>query len=301
MRPGALPGVLPGMGDPVLPADDSTGVDLHAHSHCSDGRLSPAQLVERAAAAGVRMLALTDHDTTEGLAAARAAADGLRLTLVDGVEISACWRSQGVHVLGLWIDPDATALQRGLSGQATLRRERIAEMGARLDRLRLPGTELAATVLAAPGVVTRTHLAAAMVGAGLVKHAAEAFHRYLGQGKPAYRRAQWPDLGQVIEWIRGAGGHAVLAHPMRYRLSGGARRRLIADFAAGGGTALEVVSGSNPGQAMLAAAELARQFGLAGTVGSDFHDPNLSWNPLGRLAKLPHCIEPLWTRAAQHQ
>jgi len=277
------------------------GIDLHTHSHCSDGALSPAQLVERAAAAGVRMLALTDHDTTEGLAAARAAAAPLGLRLVDGVEISACWRSQTVHVLGLWIDPSAPALQQALSRQATLRRERLAEMCARLTQLRLPGAELHAELRALPGIATRMHLARAMARAGLVKHAADAFHRYLGQGKPAYRRTQWPDMDAVIGWVRAAGGHAVLAHPMRYRLSAGARRRLIADFTTQGGGALEVISGSNPGQTPETAAELARQFGLRGSVGSDFHDPNLPWNPLGRLAKLPARIEPLWTLTPTHQ
>lgn len=275
----------------------SAGVDLHVHSDRSDGTLTPGQLVERAAAAGVQMLALTDHDTTDGLAAARTAAAALDLELVDGVEISASWRSQTVHVLGLWIDPAAPALREGLARLARLRHERLAGMCMRLRRLRLPGTELAAALRELPGVPTRTHLAAALVRAGLVRDIGDAFRRYLGHGRPAYQRTLWPPMEEVVGWIRSAGGHAALAHPMRYRMSSGARRQLVAAFTDQGGTALEVVSGSHPGQALEAAAELARQYSLSGTVGSDFHDPALPWNPLGRLAKLPPDIEPLWARA----
>lgn len=262
--------------------------------------MPPAQLVERAAESGVRMLALTDHDTIDGLDEARSAAFRLGIALVDGVEMSANWRSQSVHVLGLWIDPTDRALRQALSGQVDLRRARMAGMCARLSRLRMPGAELEARVNARPGVPTRTHLAAAMVDVGLVPDMATAFRRHLGQGKPGYLRSQWPAMEQVVRWVRGAGGHAVLAHPLRYRLSSGARRQLVAEFAACGGTGLEVVSGSNPGQAVDTAAELACAFGLSGTAGSDFHDPNLPWNPLGRLAKLPARVNPLWTSALKH-
>ncbi|MBS0399904.1 MAG: PHP domain-containing protein [Proteobacteria bacterium] len=286
------------MSESDVPLHD--GIDLHSHSHCSDGILSPARLVERAAASGARMLALTDHDTLDGLDEARTAASRLGLALVDGVEISAGWRSQSVHVLGLWIDPTHRALQQALCRQIDLRRARLSAMCAKLTRLRMPGTELEAWVHARPGVPTRTHLATAMVEAGLVPNMATAFHRYLGQGKPGHLRSQWPAMEQVVGWVRGAGGHAVLAHPLRYRLSAGARRRLVAEFATCGGAGLEVVSGSNPGQAIETAAELACTFGLAGTAGSDFHDPNLPWNPLGRLAKLPARVKPLWTSALEH-
>lgn len=246
------------------------------------------------------MLALTDHDTIDGLDEARSAALRLGLELVDGVEISARWRSQGVHVLGLWIDPTDRALQQMLSGQVGLRQTRLAGMCAKLARLRLPGAELEARVHAGAGVPTRTHLAKAMVDAGLVANTAMAFHRYLGQGKPGYVHSPWPSMEQVVGWVRAAGGHAVLAHPMRYRLSAGARRQLVGEFATCGGAGLEVVSGSNPGQAIETAAELACTFGLSGTAGSDFHDPNLPWNPLARLAKLPVRVKPLWTSAPKH-
>jgi predicted metal-dependent phosphoesterase TrpH len=273
---------------------EEAGIDLHTHSHCSDGSLAPEELVERAKACGVRMLALTDHDTLAGLEQARTAAERLNMRLVPGVEISASWRHQSIHVLGLWIDPASSALGAALDAQADRRRARMRGMCAALGKLRLPGDELLAAVEAHPGIPTRTHLAAAMVQQGHVRRTQDAFRKYLGRGRPGYVAADWPALEEVVGWVRAAGGEACLAHPARYLLSSGGRKRLAADFAAAGGTALEVVSGGNGAQNAAGCAALALAFGLRGSVGSDFHGPQLAWNPLGRLAKLPPGIDPVW-------
>jgi predicted metal-dependent phosphoesterase TrpH len=270
-------------------------IDLHSHSNCSDGALSPTALVERAAAAGVQVLALTDHDTVEGVAEAEAGAGRSGLVLVPGVEISASWRAQAIHVLGLWIDPAAPALRRSLASQADLRRVRMRRICARLSKLGLPGETLLAQVEAQVGLPTRAHLAHAMTAAGQVGSPAEAFRRYLGHGKVAHVAAGWPPLADVVGWIIAAGGVAAIAHPIRYALSAGARRRMLTDFAAAGGTALEVVSGGGAQHAD-ACAMLATRFGLQGSIGSDFHDPAVPWNPLGRLSKLPDCVTPVWRR-----
>jgi predicted metal-dependent phosphoesterase TrpH len=269
-------------------------IDLHTHSEWSDGALTPAQLIARAKLAGVDRLALTDHDTIGGLEIAQTAAGQMGLDLICGVEISALWRAQTVHVLGLWIDPASLQLRANLAAQTDRRRDRMRRMCERLAKLGLPGPALLQMVENQPGVPTRTHLAAALVAQGHVRTSADAFQRYLGEGKAAYRRAQWPLLSDVLDWIRSAGGKACLAHPMRYRVSSGARRQLICDFVRGGGAALEVVSGNNASQHIETCAELAVKFDLAGSVGSDFHDPKLPWNPLGRLAKLPARVKPLW-------
>ena len=274
---------------------DAAGIDLHTHSHCSDGSLAPGELVERAANSGVRMLALTDHDTLAGLAEARATADRLGIRLVPGVEISASWRHQSIHVLGLWIDPASSALAAALSAQAERRRVRMRRMCAALSRARLPGDELLAAVEAYPGVPTRSHLAAELMQQGHVRRTQDAFRKYLGRGRPAHVAADWPALEEVVGWVREAGGDACLAHPARYALSSGGRKRLASDFAMAGGTALEVVSGGNGAQNAAACAALALAFGLRGSVGSDFHGPQLAWNPLGRLAKLPAGIDPVWS------
>ncbi len=275
-------------------------IDLHMHSTRSDGSLEPAELVERAAAAGIELLALTDHDTIGGLDEAHTAASRAGIEFAPGVEISATWRFQVIHVLGLWIDPASAALRGALERQTDRRRIRMRKMCAALSKLRLPGDELLAAVQANPGVPTRSHLAAALESGGHVRRAEDAFRKYLGRGKPGYVPADWPALEEVVGWIRGAGGIASLAHPMRYALSSGGRNRLLTDFTAAGGGAIEVVSGGNGTQQRCACAALARRHGLQGSLGSDFHDPQLAWNPLGRLAKLPDGIDPVWaTRSAR--
>jgi predicted metal-dependent phosphoesterase TrpH len=273
---------------------ETLAIDLHTHSNCSDGSLTPAELVERAAAAGVRILALTDHDTVAGVADAASAAGAKGIELVPGVEISASWRAQAIHVLGLWIDPASGPLRQQLDAQAVRRRLRMRKICARLSLLDLPGGDLLAVVEAQPGLPTRAHLADALRAGGHVARTDDAFRKYLGKGKPAHVAADWPALAEVVAWIHAAGGVASLAHPARYALSAGARRQLLSDFAAAGGTALEVVTGANGTQHVEASAMLAVKFGLTGSVGSDFHSPQQTWNPLGRSLKLPDCVIPVW-------
>jgi predicted metal-dependent phosphoesterase TrpH len=273
---------------------DGATVDLHTHSICSDGSLAPAELVQRATAAGVDVLALTDHDTIAGLEEAQQAAARARIRLVPGVELSASWRSQSIHVLGLWIDPGSARLQGMLATQADRRRVRMRRICSALSKLGLPGAALLAAVEANPGLPTRSHLAEALLAGGHVSRADDAFRKYLGAGRAAHFAAEWPALAEVVAWIRDAGGIASLAHPVRYALSAGARRQLLADFVAAGGGALEVVTGGNGAQHSETCAMLAVKFGLLGSIGSDFHDPQRTWNPLGRLAKLPDCVVPVW-------
>lgn len=269
-------------------------IDLHTHSDRSDGALSPQELLVRAAAAGIKVLALTDHDTTAGLESAAHAATDLGVHLVPGVEISAAWRSQGIHVLGLWIDPESGLLRQALAGQAERRRSRLRAICAQLSSKGLPGEQLRADVEARAELPTRTHLAAALVDGGFVRRPQDAFRLYLGRGRAAQLATDWPPLAEVVAWIRAAGGIASLAHPARYALSATAKRRLLTEFTAAGGAAIEVVSGANAAHHVETCAALATQFGLAGSVGSDFHGPQLPWNPLGRLAKLPQGVIPAW-------
>jgi 3',5'-nucleoside bisphosphate phosphatase len=269
-------------------------IDLHTHSNCSDGSLTPAELVERAAAAGVNVLALTDHDTIAGVREAQTAATVAGIRIVPGVELSAAWRSQAIHVLGLWIDPTAPKFLERLESQAERRRTRMHKICARLGKLGLPGDVLLAAVEAQPGLPTRAHLAEALVAGGHVARADDAFRKYLGKGKAAHFAAEWPPLADIVAWIREAGGVAALAHPARYSLSSGARRQMLTEFAAAGGTAIEVVTGGNGAQHVEASAMLALKYGLTGSIGSDFHNPQHTWNPLGRLAKLPDSVVPVW-------
>lgn len=272
-------------------------IDLHTHSHHSDGTLPPAALVALAAARGVAVLALTDHDTTAGVPEAEAASREAGMRFVPGVEITAGWRGQEIHVVGLGIDTASVPLQAHLHALVAARRTRIASIGARLARQRhFNGRDPAQHVLQSAAVPTRTHLARALVKAADAKTTQDAFDRWLGRGRPGHVPQQWPEVEAAISVIRAAGGHAVLAHPHRYKLSSGALGALCSGFREAGGAAMEVsLPAMSPNDATRLA-RLARQHGLAGTAASDFHEPGLPWRPLGRFAKLPEGIEPLLPR-----
>ncbi len=270
-------------------------IDLHAHSHCSDGLLSPTALVELFASAGVRLFALTDHDTVAGLAEAAAAAAAHDLVHVPGIELSAAWEGRALHVVGLGIDPEAPALAVAIEALGALRRTRAAAIAARLDRAGLPGTA-ALERLAGPVAPTRTHFARELVALGAVADVPAAFSRFLARGRPAHVAAEWPALEATVAAITAAGGVAVLAHPLRYPLSAGQRRRLVQDFRGVGGTAIEVVTGGAAPAQIEAALGLALRAGLEGSVGSDCHDPSLAWHRPDRLAKLPGAVTPVWNR-----
>jgi len=278
-----------------------TLIDLHTHSRYSDGVLAPAELVGLAAQRGVAMLALTDHDTTAGLDEARAVAERAGMRFIDGVEITAGWRGQEIHIVGLALDPASTALQQHLAHLLEMRRERITAIGARLarhPRLRDAGRDIAAEVLSQATVPTRAHLARALVAAGMAASTQDAFDRWLGRGTSGHVPQQWPGVDAAIAAILAAGGHAVLAHPQRYKLSAGALGNLCGEFRAHGGAALELSLPSLSPNDQDRLARLARAHGLAGSVGSDFHEPGLPWRPVGRFAKLPAGIEPLHARFA---
>lgn len=272
-------------------------IDLHTHSTHSDGTIAPRELVALAAARKVKVLALTDHDTTAGLAEARSAAQEAGMQFINGVEITAGWRGQEIHVVGLDIDPLNAGLVAHLAQLLQLRRIRVAAIGERLRRSSsFRDLDPTAAVLESAAVPTRTHVARAIVALGLAKNTQDAFDRWLGRGCKGYVPQEWPELASTVTVIRAAGGHAVLAHPHRYKLSSGALDNLCAEFSACGGSALEVsLPATSPNDAARLA-RLARKHALAGSAGSDFHEPGLPWRPLGRFAKLPDGIEPLLAR-----
>jgi predicted metal-dependent phosphoesterase TrpH len=267
-------------------------VDLHTHSHCSDGVLAPAALVALAAQRAVGLLALTDHDTAAGCEEARAACLAHGVAFVPGVELSSVWREREIHVVGLALDPAHAPFGAHCALLLALRRQRVAAIGERLQRAGLPGTQLAQEALASPAP-TRAHLARGLVASGIADSVQQAFDRWLRRGRPGHVAAPWPPLAVAVRCIVQAGGVAVLAHPQRYRVSSGGLSELLAEFKAAGGAGLEV---SLPGMAPHDAdrlATLARRYELAGSIGSDFHEPGVPWRPLGRFAKLPDRITPI--------
>lgn len=271
--------------------------DLHTHTTCSDGALTPAELIDRALARGVGTLAITDHDTVAAwpLATARAAARTLgNLELVCGIELSARWGSLEVHVVGLNIAPEAPVLQDGIAQQREARDERARRIAHRLARRRIPEPLAGARRHAKDGIIGRPHFAAHLVDCGAVPDRKTAFKRFLGQGKVGDVRTQWPDLCTVVGWIHAAGGQAVLAHPLKYNISATKRRALLTAFCDAGGDAVEVVSGHQHADMTAHMATLCRQFDLAGSTGSDFHSPQHSWSDLGRGLELPRSVTPVW-------
>ncbi|MBV7387682.1 PHP domain-containing protein [Pasteurellaceae bacterium TAE3-ERU1] len=268
--------------------------DLHCHSNASDGVLSPADVVARAAEQGVQTLALCDHDTTAGLNAAREAAAAHNITLITGVEISTLWQNRGIHIVGLNFDDTHPAMTALLREQARLREARAIEIGEKLAKCGLPDAYQGAKQLAG-GEVTRAHYARLLVQAGKVKNETQAFKRYLGQGKSAHVSANWCAMAQAVEVIHQAGGLAVCAHPLRYPLTRKWLLRLLNDFKAAGGDGVEVAhSGQSPDQRHNLGA-IVQEMGLLASAGSDFHFP-CGWVELGKNLWLPEGVTPIWTR-----
>jgi predicted metal-dependent phosphoesterase TrpH len=277
----------------------STLIDLHTHTHHSDGVLSPAELVARAAARHVSVLALTDHDTMKGCEAAQEACRAAGIRFIPGTELTAGWRGQEIHVVGLAPRPDDPSLRAYLDDVLARRRARIEAIGAKLRTERtLGGFDPAGAVLAGTAVPTRMHVARALVELGHARSTQDAFDRYLARRTPGYVPQEWPALEAAVSAIASAGGMAVLAHPHRYKLSNGALRELCGLFREVGGDGMEVsIAGQSPND-LSRLARLARATGLAGSVASDFHEPGMPWRPVGRSDKLPEGVEPLLARLA---
>lgn len=274
--------------------------DLHCHSTVSDGLLTPTELVARAAERGVKILALTDHDDLGGLAEAARAAAQHDMQLINGVEISVSWRSHTVHIVGLHINPEDAVLKAGLESIRAGRGARAKLMAESLARSGIGGAlEGAYRYAANPGIIGRTHFARFLVESGHAKDVRSVFKNYLVKGKPGYVAHQWATLADAIQWIRGSGGVAVLAHPGRYTagkkpMGRTTLRELLAEFAELGGQGLEVVSGSHTPPQYAEFARYATEFGLLSSCGSDFHGPGESYRDLGRLPDLPLECQPVW-------
>jgi len=285
--------------------------DLHAHTFYSDGALTPTELVARAAANGVQVLALTDHDVTDGVPEAQTAALQAGITLVPGVEISVTWPgnrscvsgtsaihggrgAQTVHVVGLQTDITNPELQAGLARLREFRDWRAEEIGRRLAKAGIPGATKDARCRAQRGLVSRTHFAQFLVAAGYATDVRSVFKKYLVRGKPGHVPGAWAGLDEAIGWIRAAGGQAVLAHPARYRITATRLKKLLSEFRDAGGVAIEVVSGSHSRDEIFRFAQLANSFGLLASTGSDFHTPQNCYMDLGRLPRMPDGCTPVW-------
>ncbi|MDD5274993.1 MAG: PHP domain-containing protein [Methylovulum sp.] len=268
--------------------------DLHCHSTASDGALSPTAVVQRAHQQGVTALALTDHDTTDGLAEAQCCAATTGIKLITGIELSTNWQNKCFHIVGLGINPAYPSLQEATRNLQNVRLERAEKIADKLAKKHITGAFDAVKKAAGSGMITRTHFADFLVSQHHVDSQQEAFDRYLAKGKPAYVATAWADLALAVSWITGSGGVAVLAHPLRYQLTASWMKRLLAAFKEAGGQGLEVITGRTNPDEIRVAANYAARFQLAGSTGSDFHSPANQWVELGRLAPLPSTVTPVW-------
>ena len=268
--------------------------DLHSHSYFSDGDLSPSQLVEKAAENSITHLALTDHDTLDGLAEARRAAQKTDVTIINGIELSCTWEGLLVHIVGLNVDPSNKTLQAAVKDNKA---RRLVRAEAMFEDLEQNGIDVKASVeqqISGRGVPTRPHFATALVEQGYAKDKKQAFKRYLVKGKPGYIPMRWPNLESVGKAITASGGVAVLAHPMRYKLTRTKLSWLIKDMVAANIRGIEICTASTDKQQVAMLADLAIKFQLFGSIGSDFHSEHQPWAKLGKVEPLPSSLTPVW-------
>ena len=270
-------------------------VDFHSHTKCSDGGLTPIELVNRAVNFQIDVLAITDHDTVAALDIANQYInqENLPLTLIEGIEISTAWQGFEIHIVGLNIDKNHPALTRLIDLQQKAREERALAIGEKLAKCGLYDVYQQAKARAGEGSITRAHFAKVMYENGDVSTMQKAFDKYIGKGKRAYVKPNWCSIAQAIEVIHQAGGAAVMAHPIRYDLSAKWLRRLIVDFKEANGDALETVLPQMNNEQRQRMLNYCLEYDLHASLGSDFHYPS-KWSDLGRNLTLPERSKPVW-------
>ena len=274
-------------------------IDLHCHSHCSDGSLSPQTLIDRAVNYQIAVLAITDHDTLDGFYIAQdyISKKNIPIKLISGLEISTSWQGFEIHIVGLNIDVEHRAIQQLIANQQQAREDRATSIGEKLAKCGFPDAYQEAKKLAAQGSITRAHFAKVLYQQGHVSTMQKAFDKYLGKKgrnvQPAYVKPTWCSIEEAVTAIHAAGGTAVMAHPIRYDLSTKWLKRLIVHFKESHGDGLEVVLPQMNPQQRQTMLNYCQEYQLYASTGSDFHHPN-KWSDLGRNLILPDGAKPIW-------
>lgn len=269
-------------------------IDLHCHSNFSDGSLTPLELLEKAISSGITMLALTDHDTVEGVKVLQAEKKQHPITIINGIELSTRWKKYDIHILGLNIDTDNEALGELIESQNNNRLARSLEMSKRIELLGIDNAYEKACKIAGHTRVGRPHFARVFMDEGKVTDMQSAFKRFLGRGKPAYVPTPWISIAEAVEGINKAGGQALVAHPLKYGLTRTKLQELVVEFKLAGGAGLEVVSGEITTTQAQEVAGLCLRFNLLASTGSDYHGDSISRISLGRQRQLPLNCTPVW-------
>ena len=271
-------------------------IDLHCHTTASDGSLSPAELVERASERGIQTLAITDHDTLEGFRQGRDMAEKKNLRLIPGIELSCVWGGATIHIVGLNMDVDSAAMKEAEAFQLNARNERCELIAQRVGKkLKQDICMDSVREYAGSDIVGRPHFARYLVDQGWVPSMQAAFTKYLGSGKVGDVKTSWPELEQVVRWIVDAGGVAVLAHAHLYKMTRTKLRACMSDFIEAGGSAVEVAYGQMDNNQRGQMTTLAKDMGLMGSCGSDFHGPNRFGLDLGVMPAFPKDVTPVWS------
>ncbi len=268
--------------------------DLHSHTTLSDGVLTPSKLILRAIEKGVDVLAITDHDTLDAYQEIPASPNDIKL--VAGIELSTQWGTTGIHVLGLNIDVGSDAINSAAKIQSDARLERARRIGENLEKKGIKDAFAGAQKLSFGGYIGRPHFAQHLVNTGRASSMNAAFKKYMGDGKAGDVKQHWAELPQIIQWIRDANGIAVLAHPMKYKLTRTRLKRLLDSFIQAGGQGMEVVSGQQLPHQTQDMALLCQNKNLLASCGSDFHMPGKAWAELGGFTALPGFVTPVWER-----
>ena len=270
-------------------------IDLHSHTHFSDGKLSVPELLMRAQQMQVDVLAITDHDCVDAIAPALSflANNKQALTLISGTEISTKWHGFEIHILGLEVDHTCEVFNKRLATQLTKRQIRAEKICDKLSSIGHHGILNDAQALVTSGCISRAHIAHVLVTRGICTSFQQAFTHFLGKNKKAYVVPDWISIEQAIDWIRDAGGKSVIAHPFHYDMTTKWLRRLATEFKALGGDAMEVQHPNLAKPKHDLMVEIALEIGLYGSAGSDFHAPS-KWTELGRRLTIPEKLKPIW-------
>lgn len=250
--------------------------------------------MSRAKRQEVDVLALTDHDTTIGLARAAKKAEEEGIELITGIEFSCQWAGRNIHMLGLNFDLNSECFKKAVESQAELRETRAVIIADKLAAAGFDGALEGARTFAGSGIIGRPHFAQFMVEKGYSKSVAQCFKKYLGAGKIGDVKQIWPEIEDVVRVVVDAGGVAAIAHPHKYKMTRTKLCAMVADFKEAGGTAIEVISGQQHRDVTRDLASIARKYELAASCGSDFHAPGNQWQELGRIPSLPEDLTPVW-------
>ena len=293
--------IMPLMSTENLSELSNRRVDLHSHTQCSDGGLTPQELIDRAVNFQIDVLAITDHDTTAALNIAKKhiVDKNLPITLIDGIEISTAWHGFEIHIVGLNIDSNNTALKQLITEQQQGREQRASSMGEKLTKCGFTGIYEQAKALAGTGSITRAHFAKVLYNQGHVSTMQGAFDKYIGKGKRAFVKPSWCSIETAVEVIHKAGGSAVIAHPIRYDMTGKWLRRLIVQFKEASGDGLEVVLPQMNNEQRKRMLNYCLEYDLHASLGSDFHYPS-RWSDLGKNLILPENCKPIWQQWSSH-